>query len=405
MYGIEPPSYYLKNLLLTTGWAFPLTLLAPVVEVIQLILGWILHSKGLPANIPDGFLIASFVSAAVWLTVLFSRPHKEERFLYPVYPLIALIAARCLLSSLHIFDLLSAVIVPSSMRKVWGIVLRHLVYSAVFLFAFVFAISRIVANHRNYHGYLSTWSMVFDTIAQEDPVRILQEPRLSNDVRVCAGGEWHLFPGHFFLPEHASLHYIEDGFTGILPQHFSPINGTSAFPPLPNNDLNQEENSRYVNIDACDYLITSTSVEEVANSLPPRFYSTNANDVSHEEVRAQVKVVAAQPVIDRERTVSALQRALWLPTALQSSPALKKYLGDSSVVYRDYQILRIEVVSGDSKRNPIQRPPLRKYPAGIDEEVPQQNSVVENDHIDETVDDSESQVESERNGHEDYMEL
>jgi hypothetical protein len=48
--------------------------------------------------------------------------------------------------------------------------------------------------------------------------------------------------------------YLRDGFGGILPQHFATINGTSRA-LLPLNDKNQEEMSRYVTLQKCDYIV------------------------------------------------------------------------------------------------------------------------------------------------------
>ena len=76
---------------------------------------------------------------------------------------------------------------------------------------------------------------------------------------VCTGSEWYYFPSHFFLPENSRLEFIQDGFGGQLPQHYVAVNGTAQAGLQPFNDLNQEETSRYVPLDTCDYIVKLAS--------------------------------------------------------------------------------------------------------------------------------------------------
>ena len=38
-------------------------------------------------------LFFMFLSLVLWLAIFFLQPHKEERFLFPVYPILAVLAA------------------------------------------------------------------------------------------------------------------------------------------------------------------------------------------------------------------------------------------------------------------------------------------------------------------------
>ncbi len=98
LYGIEPVSYYVKNLLLTTGICWPLTIVSIPIVVVDYLL-----SKRIDLN---SELFAMFVSLGLWLGIMFSRPHKEERFLYPIYPLIIYIASVTIVSSISIVEVL-----------------------------------------------------------------------------------------------------------------------------------------------------------------------------------------------------------------------------------------------------------------------------------------------------------
>ena len=85
LYGVEPWSFYLKNLLLNFNVALPLALLLPPVLAALPWPHWSLRAKR------EVLLFTS--PAFLWLAVMASRPHKEERFLFPIYPLLCLAAA------------------------------------------------------------------------------------------------------------------------------------------------------------------------------------------------------------------------------------------------------------------------------------------------------------------------
>jgi len=70
LYGVEPISYYIKNLFLNLGLAWPLAILGAVV----LVADHLLAGSTLPVSSVKGTVIA--LSALLWLLVLFSRPHK-----------------------------------------------------------------------------------------------------------------------------------------------------------------------------------------------------------------------------------------------------------------------------------------------------------------------------------------
>ena len=91
LYGTEPASYYVKNLFLNTGFAWVLTLAAPVTHL----LCWAVNanaSKTEKKNSGSGSsedadnaaagdstattTVVLHLQALLWLAVLFSRPHK-----------------------------------------------------------------------------------------------------------------------------------------------------------------------------------------------------------------------------------------------------------------------------------------------------------------------------------------
>jgi hypothetical protein len=110
LYGIEPVSYYVKNLFLNTGLAWLLTLLSPLVVGLDVLV----TRRG---DIDDRFLVMA-ASCLLWLALLFSRPHKEERFLYPAFPLICYVAAVTLISAVSLLDKGWSTVFPAKSESV-----------------------------------------------------------------------------------------------------------------------------------------------------------------------------------------------------------------------------------------------------------------------------------------------
>ena len=232
LYGEEPASYYVINLFLNLNIVALLATFLPLLQILMIVLGD--RSQSLSQ-------LLYLLPAYLWLAVMFSRPHKEERFLYPTYPLLCLAAA---LALKHLTDigtgfaakLSNSSFAASLMRimhlGVWGLLGLHAILSA----------SRVVSMSTNYTAPLHLYRHLYHNITPP--------------ARVCVGGEWYRFPTSFFLPdERASISFVKSSFGGQLPQPFRPVNGTWDTPLQPFNELNKEEPSRYVSISDCDYLI------------------------------------------------------------------------------------------------------------------------------------------------------
>ena len=88
----------------------------------------------------------------LWLAVFWLQPHKEERFLFPVYPLICLAAA---LSVDTIQKLWYAFLVRVHVRHY----LDHTQWISYLFLAVttLLSFSRIVALYQNYHASMDIW--------------------------------------------------------------------------------------------------------------------------------------------------------------------------------------------------------------------------------------------------------
>ncbi|VDL82476.1 unnamed protein product [Nippostrongylus brasiliensis] len=224
LYGVEPLSYYLKNLALNWNLAAFLVPCAIPLSAINYLYSWKAsaeHKKwGIPVH-PTYWrhyssLFLLFCSFSLWCLIFFVQPHKEERFLFPIYPLIALLAAVYKSLNEHLMD----------------------------------------------HQHQLDFSI------RGDPLR------------VCVGKEWYRFPSSFFLPQMAvdarsrkrgvQLHFVKSEFAGLLPKYYpqGKIPFITRRIPTEMNDMNQEEMSRYVPLDTCDYLIDLETPDQTTDLEP-----------------------------------------------------------------------------------------------------------------------------------------
>jgi hypothetical protein len=67
--------------------------------------------------------------------------------------------------------------------------------------------------------------------------------------KVCIQ-DWYLFPSHFFIPENVQIGFIKGDF-GLVPSLY---NGYSSIPDG-NNDENRPIDTRFMEIEECDYVI------------------------------------------------------------------------------------------------------------------------------------------------------
>ncbi|KAM6107695.1 alpha-1,2-mannosyltransferase ALG9 isoform 2-T2 [Pterocles gutturalis] len=243
----------------------------------------------------------------IWIMIFFSQPHKEERFLFPIYPLICLCGAVAL----------------SALQKCYHFVfqryrLEHYTVSSnwlalgtVFLFGLL-SLSRSVALFRGYHGPLDLYPE-FHRIATDPSIHTVPEGR---PVNVCVGKEWHRFPSSFLLPDNWQLQFILSEFRGQLPKPFAKGPMATRIIPTDMNDQNKEEPSRYIDISRCHYLVDLDTATETPRE--PRYSSNKEEWVT----------IAYKPFLDASRS-SKLLRAFYIP-----------FLSEQYTWYANYTILK-----------------------------------------------------------------
>ncbi|KAH7861770.1 hypothetical protein Vadar_030627 [Vaccinium darrowii] len=269
LYGTEGPLYYLKNGFNNFNFCFILALL--FVGVLP-----VARKK----YAPDLFVVISPIY--IWLAFMSLQPHKEERFLYPIYPLVCVAAAAVIESFPDFFrdkynpnhNALLIMIAQSLRPLVLGLILC-VSHARTFSIIHGYSAPLEIYKHLDYHDHVGTGSVV------------------------CVGSEWHRFPSSFFIPDHVGqVRWIDDGFRGLLPLPFnSTLGGTSSAPPYFNNKNKASDEQYLHDLEKCTFLI------ELHLQRP---YPYRGSDLSTWEV------LAALPYLDRELS-PPIYRSFFIP--------------------------------------------------------------------------------------------
>jgi len=294
LYGTEPWTFYFRNLILNFNIWFILALLALPLFLVQKIASP--SRLGFQSALRTVVFVSPFY---LWLVIFSLQPHKEERFMYPTYPFLALNAA---ISSHILLTAFGSKARGNTKEKSFiskvSVKLRLLVVTTVFLGAAAAGLLRTLGVYTAYSGPLRLYSALEH--GQNSAIGGLGDS-------VCFGKEWYRFPTSYFLPRDMHAKFIRSEFRGLLPGEFSEartgfgIWSGTWLPTSGLNDRNEEDLGKYVDIRSCDFLV-DTQFER--DELPP-----NEPDYVADE---NWEVVKCEPFLDASKT-HALSRAVWVP--------------------------------------------------------------------------------------------
>eukprot|EP00105_Crassostrea_gigas_P012644 XP_011428699.1 PREDICTED: alpha-1,2-mannosyltransferase ALG9 isoform X1 [Crassostrea gigas] len=284
LYGVEPFSFYFLNGFLNFNVMFILALLSlPLVYLVKFLLKLEDRDK------PTWLLMLPMY---LWMLIFFTRPHKEERFLFPIYPLLALFGA----VSIDYLQKLCCLLMPGQRGQHYTTNTNWIPVCLCVLFS-ALSFSRIIALYQGYHAPLDIY-VELNRISSDPKVHTLPPDK---SVNVCVGKEWYRFPSNFFLPgNNWNLQFLRSEFRGQLPKPYSSGEDATKIIPTDMNDLNREEMSRYINISRCHYLIdldTQTDTKYEPN------YSANSEEWT---------VLHSVPFLEASRS-HRLLRAFYIP--------------------------------------------------------------------------------------------
>ncbi|THV53447.1 hypothetical protein BGAL_0050g00140 [Botrytis galanthina] len=286
IYGTEPWHFYIRNLILNFNIWFVLGISALPLFILQKLFGS--REGGSTTALRNVVFMAPFY---IWLAIFSFQPHKEERFMYPAYPCLALNAAM----SLHI---LLAAFGHSDPRTLVGKIPAKL----KLLFVSFFIIGSVDVGVARIYGIYTAYSA---------PLKIyspLQNGTLgAQGDSVCFSKEWYRFPSSYHLPNGMKAKFVKSEFDGLLPGEFSEAStGFGIWPtwliPSGMNDRNVEDMSKYVDLKTCNFLVDTYYPGSVASELEPHYITDSENWES----------VKCEPFLDASKT-HILARTIWLP--------------------------------------------------------------------------------------------
>ncbi|AEO60921.1 glycosyltransferase family 22 protein [Thermothelomyces thermophilus ATCC 42464] len=298
LYGTEPWTFYFKNLALNFNVWFVLALLSLPLFLLQKLVS----RRSAGESFQSGLRTLVFLSPFyLWLGIFTLQPHKEERFMYPAYPFLALNAAL----ALHTLLALLGNAGPKTLIGRIPAKVKLAVVALGLLASVNVGLARVWGLYTGYHAPLDLYAPLATTGGPGDTV--------------CFGKDWYRFPTSFFLPRDMRAKFVRSEFRGLLPGEFSEARTGFGFwsgtwlPTSGLNDRNEEDPGKYADLRTCVFLVDTQFPERRAAaaaageplSLPPN-EPDYAQDVERwEEVRCL-------PFLDAERT-HFLARALWLP--------------------------------------------------------------------------------------------
>ena len=229
-FGTEPADFYIRNLLLNFNVWFVLAGLAAPILGLQFLAARATSRFTLLRSL---FCTAPFY---LWLGLMSLQAHKEERFMYPIYPCIALNAALALHAVLGWLGNAD----PRTLLGKIPAMLKFTVILAAILLAVQAGLLRAIGVVTAYRAPLQVYAGLNATQPTDT---------------VCLGKEWHRFPSSYFLPNGVHAKFVRSEFNGLMPGEFSEAKtGFGFFPgtwlvPPGMNDQNIPDPGKYVSVD------------------------------------------------------------------------------------------------------------------------------------------------------------
>ncbi|EHA18236.1 hypothetical protein ASPNIDRAFT_129462, partial [Aspergillus niger ATCC 1015] len=334
IFGVEPWTFYIWNLLLNFNIWFAFAMAAAPLLALQALFRP--KATSVQTLLRTVTLITPFY---MWFAIFIAQPHKEERFMFPAYPFLALNASIA-------FHMVLSFVGSSNPKVPAGSMLPKIklaVIMSIILVALNAGLLRIVGMISAYNAPLK----IFEPLEQPG----VAQP---GDT-VCFGKEWYRFPSSFFLPKDMRAKFVRSEFRGLLPGEFPEaadlsalFEGTSQI-PAGMNDRNEEDLGKYTDLSQCSFLVDSEFPSRTVTELEP--------DYIHQDT--QWEQLACHRFLDAYQT-GLLGRLIWTPDLPILPEPLRRKWGEYCLLRRRGDVTdasNVEWIPSDFKR-----PPASPYP-------------------------------------------
>ncbi|XP_072935548.1 alpha-1,2-mannosyltransferase ALG9 [Epargyreus clarus] len=304
LYGVEPWTYYFVNLFLNFNIVWVLAAVCPALYA------------ACGALAPRSTARAAFCAPAaldllplpLWLLVLLLQPHKEERFLYPVYSMILVAGAISVDCALKIWYAIFNEMFKLAREKRY----RHYLTQTGDMFVFfvivagLLSVARIVQLYNNYHGTMTILTHL---------------PERSDGISyVCYGKDWYRSPSSFHVTDAYRIRFIQSEFKGQMPAPYDEENDTRAVHPY-FNGRNKGDSRTYLKPSQCHYLVDSDVGEPT--DLEPHYHKNTK----------KWETIASVPILDAKKSETML-RAFYVP-----------FVSKKPVVYANLYLLKNKLLN------------------------------------------------------------
>ena len=306
IFGTEPWDYYLRNLLLNFNLWFVLALISGPLFMFQYII--LRQQTTRQTFLRTVTLLTPFY---LWLAIFIVQPHKEERFMFPAYPFLALNASIAFHSLLTWIGSTDSAIFGKSPAKLKLAAILPVVFLALNI-----GLLRIAGTITAYQA----------------PLRIYSPLEESGVIRggdtVCFGKDWYRFPSSHLLPNATHAKFVKSEFDGLLPGEFHEgKTGFGFFPgtwliPSGMNDLNQEDPGKYVDIEHCSYLVDTYMSGMEATEHEPNYI-----------LEAEWEKLSCSAFLDTTKT-GIVARTIWVPDLPFVPPRYRRQWGEHCLLKR-----------------------------------------------------------------------
>ncbi|KAK0546562.1 mannosyltransferase [Tilletia horrida] len=250
LYGVEPPTYYLANLALSFNILLPLALLsAPLAFVTAFLVDptrfdppartFPLTSSASDAKDKKSGLLSSSRFALLafrlapfylWLALLTSQPHKEERFMFPAYPLLCFNAAVSIYFVRVLAETVLRLLFDSSNKASNKAPLHVTLPSALTVTLLV--LTSVLSLLRSFHSHASFYAptAVLEHFSHREMPRVVA--RLFPTTLTSTAQKRRLAAGLDAFPNDAEERANHPGIGGTLPSWLSLTDEPPALPSL-----------------------------------------------------------------------------------------------------------------------------------------------------------------------------
>ncbi|KAI9299198.1 hypothetical protein K502DRAFT_361729 [Neoconidiobolus thromboides FSU 785] len=303
IFGVEEWYYYLINGILNFNIGFVLAIMSLFIGLLSMIIQKNINLK----------IVFKLIPFYWWLLIFSFQPHKEERFLYPIYPIILVNAAITLIYYksiiIQIIDIdfiKNNKIVQQGLIKLykWSIYIMFLIY-------IILSFSRSYGQFKYYYGDIKLYKNINQFNNNNN------NNNNSNEVILCLGDEWYKYPSTYFLQSNVQLKFIHQNFNGLLPQPYLKNSKhwyqSTSIILNNNNNKNQLIKDRFIPITKCNFIIASLSFDNVQNNNEVNYSISDSNNYTINYNQNQI--LHCEFILDKS-SLPSWRRAFYFPEIL-----------------------------------------------------------------------------------------